>query len=524
MSFSHTLMSTPITIRNLTPTSISIKRIEHFEDPDALQSKAGGYLFSSRRTTPAIPSQSKLGQHAESFTHQDIDIGLAPFQAFTIGQPMQEQSHGMAPSTSKTLRLTIENAEGLRHRIDAQPSHTQKSSRSSLPLSASSSSSYTALFHPSKPTAHLTIHTHHALNYTNWMFALPDTLPLSAISIPGTHNSHTHYRALPSVRCQVADVATQLANGIRFLDIRVQPVHATDATKKDLYLVHGAFPVSLMGPKYLVPILQTCYTFLAANPSETILISLKREGIGSATDQHLATILQKHYIAPNSSCWYTDTAIPYLGAARGKLVLVRRYNQPSTSTPIGLDATPWPHNATHALFPSNTPHPLFCLQDFCEILVPADIPTKLQVSNEHLVRAAAAQHHIPGVTTDAKNPVPPGPLYLNFLSGSNFWNKGCWPEVIARKVNRGMEEWLCVGHHVCEEGASTREPGKLEAGSEDGVDENGSGHRVRSKKEGDGGTGIVVMDCVGEGGDWDLVRLVIGMNMGVLEKCRGGKV
>ena len=93
------------------------------------------------------------------------------------------------------------------------------------------------------------------------MASLPPTLPLSALSIPGTHNSHTYYRALPSVRCQTASIKSQLENGIRFLDIRVQPVHASDASKKDLYLVHGAFPVSLTGPKYLDPVLRICYEF-----------------------------------------------------------------------------------------------------------------------------------------------------------------------------------------------------------------------------------------------------------------------
>ena len=73
-----------------------------------------------------------------------------------------------------------------------------------------------------------------------------------------------------------------------------------------------------------------------------------------------------------------------------------------------------------------------------------------------------------------------------------------------------MEEWLCVGHHVEEGWSSTKHPERLDGRSGDGV---------RRRKEGDGGTGVVVMDCVGEGGDWDLVRLAIGMNMGVLEKC-----
>lgn len=488
-------MSTSLAVRNLTSTPLSVKRIEQFQDPNTAQSKPSGF-FSSRNTTSAIPSAPKLGEHAGSFRHLDVNIALAPYESCTIGQQdTPKKDLDELPAANVTLRLTIEDAEGSRHRIDANPSYTQKSSQAFTPLTSASSSTYTALFHPSRPTAHLAIHANHLVDYKKWMSTLPDTLPLSAISIPGTHNSHTHYRALPSVRCQVADVKTQLDQGIRFLDIRLQPVHATDPSKKDLYLIHGAFPNSLTGPKYFAPILQTCYTFLVANPSETILISLKREGVGSATDQHLAHILAEHYIGPNASQWYTSPTIPYLGAARGKLVLIRRY---ASLTPYGLDATPWPHNSSHALFPH--PHPVFCLQDFCEVLQPASIPEKIRHVNAHLVRAAACHHFIPGVTTDGANPVPPGPLYLNFLSASNFWNRACWPGVIAGTVNKGMEEWLCAGHGLGGEMA---------------------GEGVRRKGEGDKGTGVVVMDFVGEGGDWDLVRLVVGMNMGVLMKFGG---
>jgi 1-phosphatidylinositol phosphodiesterase len=350
---------------------------------------------------------------------------------------------------------------------------------------------------------------------------LPDALPLSAISIPGTHNSHTYYKALPSVKCQSVDIKTQLENGIRFLDIRAQPTHASDPGKKHMYLVHGAFPISLTGPKYLTPILETCYSFLAAHPSETILISLKREGVGSSTDEHFARILQDHYIGPHASQWHTDATIPYLGAARGKCVLVRRYNTgPSVDTMYdtgsGLDATAWPYNCTSSLFPSASP--TFNLQDFCEVLVPEAITQKVQYANEHLVRAAEVVHHIPGVTTDITNPVPPGPLYLNFLSGSNFWKRACWPEKIAKIVNRHMEEWLCAGHHL--ENPTTT-PAHPERSSIEGV-ESGGTDAIRRIKGGDGSTGIVVMDVVGDGGDWDLVRLIIEMNLGVLMKMRNG--
>jgi 1-phosphatidylinositol phosphodiesterase len=40
--------------------------------------------------------------------------------------------------------------------------------------------------------------------------------------------------------------------------------------------------------------------------------------------------------------------------------------------------------------------------------------------------------------------------------------------------------------------------------------------------EGDGGTGVVVMDWVGQRGDWDIVKAVIGMNEGVVWRGRKG--
>ncbi|KAI8936362.1 hypothetical protein NX059_006774 [Plenodomus lindquistii] len=508
-------MAPPLTVRNLTSTSFSIKRIERFQDPNTLQSKRSGYFFNSNTTSSAFPTSPALGEQSQKFTHQDLDLTLRPFESYTLASQEKDSEQDTLLISSATLRLTLETLSGERYRVDTHPSYTQKSKHTITPLSPSPSASYSALFHPFSPTPHLTIHSNHQTKYATWMADLPDTIPLSALSIPGTHNSHTHYRALPSVRCQHVDIKAQLENGIRFLDIRLQPAHSTDTTKKDLYLVHGAFPVSLTGPKYFEPVLQICYDFLSAHPSETILVSLKREGVGSSTDEHLAHILEKHYITPHASQWYTSPTLPYLGAARGKLVLIRRYNVPSSppAETMGLDATAWPHNATHALFPppDTSPGSQFCLQDFCEVMVADVIPEKVQHANDHLVRAAECVHHIPGVNTDSVNPVPPGPLYLNFLSASNFWKKSCWPGSIAKVVNRRMEEWLCEGHHLRDVEVSTREPG----------DTRGVGEGVRRVKGGDGGTGVVVMDCVGEGGDWELVRLVVGLNMGVLMKASG---
>ncbi len=542
-----------LTVRNLTSTPISIKRIEQFEDPTTIQSKAKPYFFKSKSTTSVLLTSTQLGSHVQSFNHQDLDIMLAPFESYTVKPPsgQEEAVKDDLVLSGKNLRLTIENnATQERYRIDSNPSYTQKSSQLLTPLSSTPSTSFSGLFHPSKPTPQLTIHPHHSENYyQKWMSEIPDSLPLSAISIPGTHNSHTHYRALPSVRCQVVDIKTQLENGIRFLDIRIQPAHATDVSKKDFYLVHGAFPASLKGTKYFEPILQVCYDFLEHNPSETIIMSLKREGVGGATDQHVAKMLEKWYFGTRREMWYTEPKIPYLKEVRGKIVLVRRFkvddeappskdplpipsvSTSSTSSPTqqytqpaetllqpkapGLDATPWPDNTSSSLFPS--PDPLFSLQDFYAVLTPSLIPEKLLHTTTHLASAAETQHPIPGITTDATNPVPPGPLVLNFLSASNFWRRQCWPENIANIINRGVEEWVC-GRHGIDTGT---DGGRSDGGSDVGARKGSIGADeevgvVRKRGKGDAGTGVVVMDCVGELGDWSLVKLVICLNMGVL--------
>ncbi|KAF2657561.1 PLC-like phosphodiesterase [Lophiostoma macrostomum CBS 122681] len=436
-------MASSLAIRNLTATPLAIKSIERFADPDTQQSKKSAFFFASKTTTTLAPSAPELGERAQTFQHQHIDVILLPYDSYTCNSPDTSDDQPTATQlTSSTLRITVEIHGGECYRIDINPTYTQKHSRTLTPLTPSPSAIYTALFHPTRPVPHLTLHANQAHDLSNWMSRLPSELPLSALSIPGTHNSHTCYPALPSVRCQLASVQTQLENGIRFLDIRVQPTYATDPSKKDLQLVHGAFPISLMGKKYLEPVLKICYRFLDNHPSETILISLKREGTGNSTDEHLSQVLQRHYIEPNSDKWHVDSELPYLRDIRGKLVLVRRYLihqslkvfSGDEEKGYGLDATEWPDNSKHAI------HGPFCVQDFYGVMEPSMIHEKLQHSNDHLVKAAECVSPVPGINTDRSNPVPPGPLYLNYLSASNFWRSGCWPDKIAKVVNRGIEE------------------------------------------------------------------------------------
>ena len=60
-----------------------------------------------------------------------------------------------------------------------------------------------------------------------WMAALPNKMKISRLSIPGTHDSGTHFsipgkmQAEFSSKCQSWSIYNQLMAGIRFLDMRV---------------------------------------------------------------------------------------------------------------------------------------------------------------------------------------------------------------------------------------------------------------------------------------------------------------
>ena len=312
---------------------------------------------------------------------------------------------------------------------------------------------------------------------------LNDDTPLSSLSIPGTHNSPTHYRAMPSVRCQAVSVREQLGNGVRFFDIRVQPDSSNDMNKKSLHLVHSAFPISLLGAKHFKDLLEDVNGFLEANPSETLIMSLKREGTGSATDAYLSTILKQHYAGDNSK-WFTEPRMPSLRETRGKIVLIRRFGLDDSlkgewdGKGWGIDASVWADNTPCALNPSGD----ICVQDFYEVLESSNIDKKITYVQEQLARAAAQTSPKDGdASASLQNKCS---LHINFLSGSNFWKMDCWPEKIAAKVNPATIDYLCRKHNEPSEG----------------------------KPIGDGCTGVVVCDWVGNNGDWDLIRCIVAMN------------
>lgn len=462
-----------LTIRNLTSTQTELKLVERYEDPQCLYSSTSiGNLtrnFTVLMSNITSPSSPQLAGKSESFASHNVSIPIAPFE---------EKSTDIQRKAGEVLRLTFET-KGQRYRLDT-PAPSEKSSVL-IPLSPDPHFEYTAIY--LSKFSYLALFSSAKLE--SWMSKLKDEAPLSALSIPGTHNSPTCYPALPSVRCQAVGVLEQINNGVRFLDIRVQPEHPEDPSKDGLILVHSAFPISLTGKKYFRDILNKVIAFLDRNPSETIIMSLKREGIGKASDQQLSKILHNHYVK-DPSRWFTEPRIPALGEVRGKIVIIRRFHLDNSlkgehnGTGWCINAESWPDNCADGTCSTGE----IRVQDFYEVEVTKNIHKKISYTTKQLERAAQCVCVMPRDMNAAHAAAAKQPFWINFLSASNFFSPGCWPDKIAAKVNPSICDYLCRVHNAS-----------------DG-----------RKKVGDGSTGIVVCDWVGNNGDWDLVRCIVGHN------------
>lgn len=155
----------------------------------------------------------------------------------------------------------------------------------------------------------------------NILSQLDDSIYLSEVNIAGTHDSATAYVAMENMaRCQDKTIAEQLETGIRLLDIRL--------SKKgdEFYLVHAIADCysDQAKTKRLTfdEVLTCCKKFLADNPQETIILSIKQDR-GIINRWFFPPFYDK-YIKGDESSWYLGDSVPTLGQCRGKLVLMRR--------------------------------------------------------------------------------------------------------------------------------------------------------------------------------------------------------
>jgi 1-phosphatidylinositol phosphodiesterase len=177
---------------------------------------------------------------------------------------------------------------------------------------------------------------------TGWVSTQPDTRKLSELSIPGTHESAALHDLGSSgtAKNQEITIAQQLAVGVRYLDIRCRNV------QDSLELFHG--PVYQQ--QTFDELLTTLASFLEEHPMETIVMSIQEEIAADRATMSFQEVFEA-YVARDPFLWYVGATVPLLANVRGRIVLIRRF--PSTSTPLGIDASAWQDDKTFTITTSD---------------------------------------------------------------------------------------------------------------------------------------------------------------------------
>ncbi|MFD3515864.1 phosphatidylinositol-specific phospholipase C domain-containing protein [Streptomyces sp. NPDC058657] len=145
----------------------------------------------------------------------------------------------------------------------------------------------------------------------DWMAGIDPARPLRTLTVPGTHDSGARFGGW-WVECQNTTLARQLASGIRFLDIRCRAFEGSFA------IHHGAFYQRLN----FDDVLAACRDFLAAHPTETVLMRVKQE-YSAVSDAEFGALFDDYLDRRGwRSLFLVADALPSLGQARGRVVLL----------------------------------------------------------------------------------------------------------------------------------------------------------------------------------------------------------
>jgi 1-phosphatidylinositol phosphodiesterase len=165
----------------------------------------------------------------------------------------------------------------------------------------------------------------------NWMAFVDDDVPLSKLTLPGTHDSACMWNILG--KTQDLPIMEQLQLGVRALDLRlcawIPPTgQGNFALHHSIYYQWSWFdnrPTSPQNTDCTSFILLDCLQFLRDNPTETIVVSVNQEN-SSVPINDFQTLL-RNILASYPAQVYDlndDTAIPKLGDARGKIFIANR--------------------------------------------------------------------------------------------------------------------------------------------------------------------------------------------------------
>ncbi len=167
-----------------------------------------------------------------------------------------------------------------------------------------------------------------------WMGQLPSGLSVTRLTIPGTHNTCAT-SGIPAAKCQDWDLLTQLNNGIRFLDIRLNGLQGSSNEM-------GVYHANVYMKKRFQDVLNDCDYFLRSNPAEVVIMRIKNENAGGQAlgAEEFRRRFNWHLDDPSMRfrpLFWTNPTWPTLGQARGRVVLLTDFDHDWATLRWGSD-------------------------------------------------------------------------------------------------------------------------------------------------------------------------------------------
>lgn len=153
------------------------------------------------------------------------------------------------------------------------------------------------------------------VDYKTWMGGMDDSTLLKDITLVGSHDAGAYRNGGGLAICQQDDISTQLANGVRYFDIRLN----ADMNKNDLIVYHGIISQDLSFSKDVLP---AFINFLKANPSETVFVVLKNESGNNQTEW--ASMVRKQIASYEDYLLRKISLNTTLAEARKKIIFISR--------------------------------------------------------------------------------------------------------------------------------------------------------------------------------------------------------
>ena len=176
-----------------------------------------------------------------------------------------------------------------------------------------------------------------AIKPKTWMSTLPESTLMVDISIPATHDSGAMLGGF-SLQTQDASIQAQLETGIRGFDIRL-----TARPEGKLGVYHDVQYQEITWEDHVLPAM---VDFLKKNPTETLWVSLKKEG---GDTEEYCKLITASLMNPALDAYIVKQLSPSLtlGECRGKIIFVHRDTYLKEFP--GMQCYDWPDNASGAM-------------------------------------------------------------------------------------------------------------------------------------------------------------------------------